>query len=202
MNKKGIFLVSLNSKKLDHFLDNEYPLTIDNNLTELDLLVFDNFETLNGIFFNDRNVNNQNNLLEDIIERVKTQIVATNKEKRNFIRFTEKNRELNQYILAVYKEYYSNASFKRHCKSQIFQNLQPKLRDLNITNHKSNLIELIAPFLIAEIALYLYIFSMEYYQIIFGFENEMGIIADIKNGKYPSFNIFIKQKTDYQKVEF
>lgn len=199
---KGIFLVSLNSKKLEDFLNRDLLLDIDKDLKKLDLFVFDGYETLNGIFFNNRNVKEQDELMENTISGVVEKIVNKDIKKRKFLRLSQYQKEISPYVAAVYNEYFTNASFKRHCKSQIFQNLQPKLRDVSILNHKSNLIELIAPFLLVEIALYLYVFDKAEYDRIYGLEAEMNIISDIKNGKYKAFEIFINKKTEYEKVIF
>jgi quinol monooxygenase YgiN len=196
----GIFLVSLNSRKLDHFLKSGQNLTIDQTLDKLDLFVFDGYETLNGIFFNEKNVKEQDEIVEQTIANVISKVVDTYEDKRRFLRLSNMQKELAPYTCAVYNEYYSNVSFKRHCKSQIFQNLQPKLRDVNILNHKSKLVELIAPFLLVEIALYLFVFHTGRYQKIFGLESEMNIIIDIKDGKYPAFASFVNNKTLYEKV--
>lgn len=201
MEKKGIFLVSLNSKRLEEFLANKETVNLNNRIGILDVFVFDIFETLNGLFFNERNIQQQHTAMEEIISSVKDLIVNTDANDRNLIRFTELQKEISPYLAAVYTEYYINSSFKRHCKSQMFQNLQPKLRDVGIINHKSDLLELIAPFLLAEIAFYLFAFDKGEYDEIYGLEAEMNIIADIKNNKYPAFSGLIKKKITHSKID-
>lgn len=200
MTKKGIFLVSLNSKRLEDFLKNKEESKLNNGLDKLDVFVFDIFETLNGLFFNDKGISKQNELMENVISDVNKEIVETNSADRQLIRFTQIQKELSSYMEAVYREYFLNASFKRHCKSQIFQNLQPKLRDVEITNHKSDLLELIAPFLLAEIAFYLYAYDKAEYEVIYGLESEMNIIEDIKKNKYPVFSQFMKKDIPHKKI--
>jgi hypothetical protein len=198
---KGIFLVSLNSRKLEQFLAADQSFVVDDRMEKLDLFGFDTFEVLNGIFFFPQSVREQNTHIEEVICEVIAKMVSPYGDERRFLRLSEMQKDLATYQLSVHQEYYKNPKFKRNCKSQIFQNLQPKLREVGITNHKSHLIEILAPFLLAEIALYLFVFDSNCYDLILGLEAEMSIIADIKNGKYPVFMPFVKQKTTYQKVD-
>lgn len=200
MKRKGIFLVSLNSKRLEEFLKNKESIELNDNIDKIDVFVFDVCETLNGIFFNERDIEQQYVIIENTISLVLEGLVNADSKNRKLIRFTQLQKEISPYMAAVYNEYYNNASFKRHCKSQIFQNLQPKLRDVKITNHKSDLLEILAPFLLAEIAFYLYAFHKEEYDIIYGLESEMNIIADIKNNKYPVFSGFINTKITHSRI--
>ena len=169
---------------------------------KLDVFVYDVFEVLNGLFFSPNNIEQINVQMESIINKVNQQIVLKDADKNKLIRFSDFQKEMSLYLIAVYSEYFTNPSFKRHCKSQIFQNLQPKLRDVKITDHKSNLIEILSPFLLAEIAYYLYIFHKNEYSAVYGLESEMEIITAIKNKKYESFNGFIVNPVPHIKVEF
>jgi hypothetical protein len=195
MNKKGIFFLSLNSKKLEDFLIAETSKLINYDGI-LDVFVFDTFEVLDGIFFNSVNVDQQSNVIETTISKVKNKIMGIN----SLIRFSNISKHITPYILKVHYEYYNNKSFKRHCKNQIFQSLQPKFRKVGITTNKSSMIDLISPFLLAEIAYYLYIYHSGAYDIIFGMEKEMEIIQSIRNGKYENFNGFLSNDVPYIKI--
>lgn len=200
MEKRDVFMVSLNSKRLEVYLEKQQQSFSDKN--KLDVFVYDVFEVLNGLFFSPNNIEQINVQMESIINKVNQQIVLKDADKNKLIRFSDFQKEMSLYLIAVYSEYFTNPSFKRHCKSQIFQNLQPKLRDVKITDHKSNLIEILSPFLLAEIAYYLYIFHKNEYSAVYGLESEMEIITAIKNKKYESFNGFIVNPVPHIKVEF
>lgn len=200
MEKRDVFMVSLNSKRLEVYLEKQQQSFSDKN--KLDVFVYDVFEVLNGLFFSTNNIEQINEQMESIINKVNQQIVLKDVDKNKLIRFSDFQKDLSIYLIAVYSEYFTNASFKRHCKSQIFQNLQPKLRDVKITDHKSNLIEILSPFLLAEIAYYLYIFHKNEYSAVYGLESEMEIITAIKNKKYERFNEFILNPVPHIKVEF
>lgn len=200
MEKRDVFMVSLNSKRLEVYLEKQQQKFSDTN--KLDVFVYDVFEVLNGLFFSPNNIEQINEQMESIINKVKQQIVLKDTDKNKLIRFSDFQKEMSIYLIAVYSEYFTNASFKRHCKSQIFQNLQPKLRDVKITDHKSNLIEILSPFLLSEIAYYLYIFHRNEHSAVYGLESEMEIITAIKNRKYERFNEFILNPVPHRKVEF
>ncbi len=198
--KKGIFVLSLNSQRLQDAIKNKNNFHFNNEVDELDVFVFDVFEILNGIFFTEKNAWGQKEIIEGLIQKLETGFVAVDTVRRELIRCSSKRKELNPYILNLYNEYYSNPSFESHCKNQVFQNLQPKLKKLAIENNKSTLIELIIPFLIMEIALYLYIYDKQEYCKIYGMEKEMNIIIAIKNNKYLSFSKYLKKNIDYIKI--
>lgn len=200
MEKRDVFMVSLNSKRLEVYLEKQQQSFSYKN--KLDVFVYDVFEVLNGLFFSPNNIEQINEQMESIINKVNQQIVLKDVNKNKLIRFSDFQKEMPIYLIAVYSEYFANASFKRHCKSQIFQNLQPKLREVKITDHKSNLIEILSPFLLAEIAYYLYIFHKNEYSAVYGLESEMEIITAIKNKKYERFNEFILNPVPHIKVEF
>lgn len=200
MEKRDVFMVSLNSKRLEVYLEKQQQSFSDKN--KLEVFVYDVFEVLNGLFFSPNNIEQISVQMESIINKVNQQIVLKDADKNKLIRFSDFQKEMSLYLIAVYSEYFTNASFKRHCKSQIFQNLQPKLRDVKITDHKSNLIEILSPFLLAEIAYYLYIFHKNEYSAVYGLESEMEIITAIKNKKYERFNEFILNPVPHIKVEF
>jgi quinol monooxygenase YgiN len=202
MTEKGIFLVSLNSKKLDEFLTGRESIRVLDDIENLDVFVFDVFEDLNGLFFNTGNIEEQHQAIETTIKRVQKNIIEINLPNRKLIRFSELQKKIKPYLIALYSEYYSNDSFKHHCKSQIFQNLQPKLRSVGIESHKSNLIDILCPFLLAEIAFYLYAYHVGEYKTILGLENEMEILQAIKNKKYQNFLEFLNFETPHIKVNY
>lgn len=200
MNRRDVFMVSINSKRLEAYLEREQQHF--SVINKLDVFVYDVFEVLNGLFFTSNNIEQVNEQMETVIKKVNEQIVLKDTDKNRLIRFSDFQNEISIYLIAVYTEYFTNASFKRHCKSQIFQNLQPKLRDVKITNHKSSLIEILSPFLLTEIAYYLYIFHHVEFETVYGLESEMEIIKAIKNKKYDRFNDFILNPVPHIKVEF
>lgn len=200
MNNKSVFMVSLNSKRLEAYLDSKND-SINNIAEKLEVFVYDIFEVLNGLFFSNNNIRQQSAEMESIIQRVNEEFVAKSTKSNVLIKFSEIQKEIAPYLIAVYTEYFSNQSFKRHCKSQIFQNLQPKLREVEITNHKSSLTEILSPFLLAEIAYYLFIFNNSGYKCVYGLESEMEIIKAIKEKKYTRFNEFLNYPIPHYKVE-
>jgi len=121
MEKRDVFMVSLNSKRLEVYLEKQQQKFSDTN--KLDVFVYDVFEVLNGLFFSPNNIEHINEQMELIINKVKQQIVLKDADKNKLILFSDFQKELSIYLIAVYSEYFTNASFKRHCKSQIFQNL-------------------------------------------------------------------------------
>ena len=151
MGTNGIFIMSLNSKRLNEAIENKNNFLFNNEADDLDVFVFDTFEILNSAFFNDGNVQKQQKFIESIIESLETNFVAVDTKKRELIRCSKIRKELNLYISDVFKEYYSNPVFESHCRNQIFKNLQPKLKTVGVENNKSNLIEILVPFLIVEI---------------------------------------------------
>lgn len=200
VNKKGIFIMSLNSKRLQDAINNKNNFHFKHEVDELDVYVFDVFEVLNGIFFTEKDAWQQKETIEKIIQKLETGFVAVDTVKRELIRCSEKRKELNPYILAVYNEYYTNSSFENHCRNQVFQNLQPKLKKLAIDNNRSTLLELIIPFLLMEIALYLCIYDKQEYFKVYGMEKEMSIMMAIKENKYPAFSKYLKSIIEYVKI--
>ncbi|MBK8243258.1 MAG: hypothetical protein IPK88_07525 [Saprospiraceae bacterium] len=198
--RNGIFIASLNSKRLNEAILNGKKFHFNNEIDVVDVFVFDTFEVLNGIFFKNENANAQNAFIENIISNLENNFVMACIYKRNLIRFTKIKSKLKRYIALVYNEYYTNIVFESQCRNQIYQNLQPKLNNINIENNKSNLIELLLPFLVVEIALYLYIYDKGHYLKIFGLESEMGIIESIKTKKYPTFNKYLNYNIEFTKV--
>lgn len=192
--------MSLNSKRLQDAVNNKDNFHFNHEVDELDVYVFDVYEVLNGIFFTEKNAWQQKETIEEIIQKLETGFVAVDTVKRELIRCSQKRKELNPYILAVQNEYYTNPSFESHCRNQVFQNLQPKLKKLAIDNNKSTLLELIIPFLLMEIALYLFIYDKQEYFKIYGMEKEMGIITSIKENKYSAFSRYIKSNIEYFKI--
>ncbi len=197
---KGIFITSLNSRRLQDAINNKHNPCFSNDIDELDIFVFDTFEILNGIFFSDENAGTQKQKIESIIQCLETDFLSVDSSKRKLIRCSKKRKEINPYILAVYTEFYTNPIFESHCKNQVFQNLQPKLNRLSVANNRSNLIDLLIPFLLVEIALYLFIYHKDEYCKILGMENEMNIISAIKTHKYSSFSNFLSSDIDYIKI--
>jgi hypothetical protein len=195
--KKGILIMSLNSQRLQDAINTRSSFHFNQEVDELDVYVFDVFEVLNGIFFGESNAWQQKKIVEKTIEKLETGFVVTDTIKGELIRCSNRRKELNTYIQAVYSEYYTNPTFESHCRNQVFQNLQPKLKKLAVENNKSVLLELIMPFLIMEIALYLHIHDKNDYFKIYGMEKEMNIITAIKNNKYPGFNQFLKGNIEY-----
>lgn len=198
--KKGIFIMSLNSKRLKDAINNKNNFHFNNEVDELDVFVFDTWEILDGIFLNKSNAEQQNNIIERIIGKIETDFIAVDITKRDLLRYSRTRKKLNPYICAVYQEYYTNPVFESHCKNQVFQNLQPKLRVMSIESNKSYLIELLIPFLITEIALFLSIYHKNEYYKIYGMETEMNIVVAIRENKYPVFNPFMKANIDYVKI--
>jgi len=199
-NRRGIFIMSLNSNKLKEAIKHKSAFEFNNEVDQLDVFVFDTMEILNGIFLNEKNVMKQEQEIEEIISKLKTDFVAANTSKRELIRCSTKRKELNSYLQSVYQEYFSNPVFESHCKNQVFQNLQPKLKRLSIESNKSKLIEILIPFLLTEIAVYLFIYDRNEYHSIYGLEPEMNIIAAIKKNKYEHFNKFLKNQINYTKM--
>lgn len=199
-SRRGIFIMSLNSNKLKEAVKHKNAFEFNHEVDQLDVFVFDTMEILNGIFLHEKNVMQQEQEIEEIISTLKTDFVAVNTSKRELIRCSTKRKELNPYLQAVYSEYFSNPVFESHCRNQVFQNLQPKLRRLAIDNNKSKLIEILIPFLLTEIAVFLFIYDRDEYQSIYGLETEMNIIIAIRNNKYEVFNKYLQNQINYKKM--
>lgn len=199
-SRRGIFIMSLNSNKLKEAVKHKNAFEFNHEVDQLDVFVFDTMEILNGIFLHEKNVMQQEQEIEEIISTLKTDFLAVNTSKRELIRCSTKRKELNPYLQAVYSEYFSNPVFESHCRNQVFQNLQPKLRRLAIDNNKSKLIEILIPFLLTEIAVFLFIYDRDEYQSIYGLETEMNIIIAIRNNKYEVFNKYLQNQINYKKM--
>ncbi|MCB0537324.1 MAG: hypothetical protein KDE33_07315 [Bacteroidetes bacterium] len=199
-SRRGIFIMSLNSNKLKEAVEHKNAFEFNHEVDQLDVFVFDTMEILNGIFLHEKNVMQQEQEIEEIISKLKTDFVAVNTSKRELIRCSTKRKELNPYLQVVYGEYFSNPIFERHCKNQVFQNLQPKLKRLAIDNNKSKLIEILIPFLLTEIAVFLFIYDGNEYQSIYGLETEMNIITAIRNNKYEAFNKYLQNQINYKRI--
>lgn len=199
-SRRGIFIMSLNSNKLKEAVEHKNAFEFNHEVDQLDVFVFDTMEILNGIFLNEKNIMQQEQEIEEIISKLKTDFIAINTSKRELIRCSTKRKELNPYLQVVYNEYFSNPVFESHCRNQVFQNLQPKLRRLSIDNNKSKLIEILIPFLLKEIAFFLFIYDGNEYQYIYGLETEMNIITAIRNNKYETFNKYLQNQVNYKKL--
>ena len=68
MGTNGIFIMSLNSKRLKDAIESKNNFQFNHAVDDLDVFVFDTFEVLNGIFFNETNAGKQKDIIEDIIE--------------------------------------------------------------------------------------------------------------------------------------
>lgn len=195
---KAAVLVSLNSGRMDELLARGKHVKIDNEAGGMDVLVFDVHEVVNGVFFRPSRADTEHSVIESKLAVVNDLFVHPFKG-RTLVRFSELDSTMGPYLSAVYAEFYKDASFRRHCKSQVFRNLQPKLRELGILKHTSSLTEILVPFLLAEIAFYLFVFDTGRYERTYGLEQEMGIITDIRAGKYPSFGGFLKHDVPHVK---
>lgn len=197
---KGIFIMSLNSKRLSEAIANKDHLAFVDGVSSLDVFVFDTFEILNGIFFNDQSVEKEKAKIEHIIAAVEREFIPFGDQGRSLIRSSEHREILKPYIHVLYSEYYTNDKFERHCKNQIFQNLQPKLRKVNVEENNDRVIELLVPFLLVEIALFLYVYNSTTYRKIFGMEKEMNIVSAIRERKYKAFEKYLVHDVEYMKL--
>ena len=192
-SNKAVFFLSLNSNLYQGFIENNDILKSYSKF-QFDFLVFDNYEVLNSMFFNiseiQKHQENINSKIELLSEKNKNAIILSSKAEK----------DLSNYLNCVYNEFYKNQGFKRHCKNQIFTNLQPKLRNVGILNHKSPLIDLLCPFLLIEIAYYLYVYDKGIYNFTMGMESEMEIINAIKSKKYDNFVPFLNYPVEHIKV--
>lgn len=195
---KAVVLVSLNSARMDELLARGERVVVDSKVENLDVLVFDVHEVINGVFFRPSKADAEHGVVETKIAVV-NELFVHPFPARTLVRFSELETPMGPYLSAVYAEFFKDASFRRHCKSQVFRNLQPKLRELGILKHTSSLTEILAPFLLAEIAYYLFVFDTGSYERTYGLEQEMGIITDIRAGKYPSFIGFLKHDVPHVK---
>jgi hypothetical protein len=196
----GIFFMSLGSNKFNEAIKQCCSFDFNCEVEQFDVFIFDIQEILNGIFMNENNVMQQVQEIDNIISKLNTNFIAINASKRELIMYSAKRKELNPYLQSVYNEYFSNSVFESHCNNQVFQNLQPKLRRLAIDSKKSKLIEILIPFLLAEIAVYLFVYDKGEYYSIYGLEAEMDIISAINNNKYKAFNRYLKSQINYKKI--
>ncbi len=198
MQDKGLFIMSLNSKRLFDVLHYKQLIYENIETDNLEVYMFDNYEVLNALFFKiEGGAGEQSENISGIIREVEQNFI----DETKIFQFSKHKKELSAYLLAVNNEYYSNAVFERHCKNQIFTNLQPKLKAQGIMNNKSALIELLVPFLLAELAVYLWIYDSGQYVNIYGLEKEMDILIAIQNGKYPAFSRLLNNKVPYHQIQ-
>jgi hypothetical protein len=197
---RGIFILSLNSRRLQDAIRLKNNFNFNYSIDELDVFVFDVYEVLNGIFFTESDVRKQKESIEAIIQQLEDGFIAIDTVKRELIRCSSQRKNLSPYLTTLYGEYYSNPVFQSHCKNQIFKNLQPKLKRLDITSNKSPLLEILVPFLLVEIAIYLFINHTNKYDKIFGMEDEMDIVAAIKAHKYSVFTKYLTTDVPYIKM--
>ena len=111
-SRRGIFIMSLNSNKLKEAVEHKNAFEFNHEVDQLDVFVFDTMEILNGIFLHEKNVMQQEQEIEEIISKLKTDFVAVNTSKRELIRCSTKRKELNPYLQVVYGEYFSNPIFE------------------------------------------------------------------------------------------
>jgi hypothetical protein len=90
-----------------------------------------------------------------------------------------------RYLSAVEELYVESHKFESHCRNQVFQNLQPILQVRGVKNRRHQLTNVLAPYIIQEIALKLYIADKRLADVEFAPEAEMGILHAIYEGKYP-----------------
>jgi len=194
---RGIYIASLNSQRLKDTLESNKYFDFKKEVNSLDVYVFDNFEILNGIFFNSNNAAEQKVDVESIIQKLEKQFMGKLSISNRLLRHSNEQRGMSEYLQTITNEYYTNNKFKMHCFNQIFQNLQPKLRRVDVTDNKSYLIELLVPFLLNEITVFLEIFDKQKYDKVFSLEHEMSIISAIEDKKYKAFEKYLKGKVEY-----
>lgn len=190
----SIFLVSLNSQKLERTLDAYTDFILPSSTVTF--FVFDTVEALNAIFFRASTVLTERERLDVLIDRVNEQLVPLHAQQP-VQRFSDIEKVMSPYMAAVYEAYYTNSSFKKHCKNQSFRNLQPKLRVVGVEKHSDPMMELLSPFLLAEIAFYLYLYDTGSHDCVTGLEPEMEILQAIRAGKYPTLLPFVKYPLPY-----
>lgn len=193
---KSIFFASLSSSRLPKFLLGSYQFPMTQR--EVDVVVFDQSEILNRLLFHNSTPEDQLEFIEDTIGSIHQYLYVNGPFHGEIIRFSDFQNQISDIVSAVHFEYYSNQSFKRHCNSQIFRNLQPKLRTIGVSNHKSPFVGVLAPFLLNEISMHLFILMEGKYTTICGLEREMEIMCAIKEGKYPAFQPFLKFNLNYR----
>lgn len=199
MNEKEIFMVSLNSKRLQAYLTE--PDLGFLKTKNLDVFVFDTHEILNGLFFERKDASDQRHFIEETIEAVREKLISPDISRRNLLKYSKLVNDLQEELALVFQRYYLHGSFRRHCKFQVFRNLHPKMKALGIPDHKSNLVDILVPFLLTEIALYLNIYKEGAYCCTYGLEGEMEIMEAIKGGKYPEFDHLLIHPVNHIKVE-
>lgn len=80
--------------------------------------------------------------------------------------------------------YEMNRSFKNHCLSQTYRNLQPKLKKLKINSKRDKRVEFLSNYLLDELALIL-LFVCEFdVEVDYGPEMEMEILRDLFDARY------------------
>jgi len=200
MTNNGIFIMSLNSSKFDEFFIEEN--LVNDCIKNLSLFAFDLTETLNGVIFNNQNLSLISDTIQNKIKKAnRFKDIIFKNSIVDLILESEIQKNLITYEQIVYQTYLTNKQFKSHCHNQIFRNLQPKLKKLSILKNSDQKIGLLAPYILKEIAFYLYLFDTCIYNIVYGLENEMEIIKQIKNNKYQAFTPYLKSDLTYIKIE-
>ena len=99
MANKSVFMVSLNSKRLQDYLNEPRVELNFNEFTEV--FVYDIPETLNGLFSNNLNIKGQSKIIENVIEDVNKKIVR-NSINRKLIKYSEIKNIIAENIVSVY----------------------------------------------------------------------------------------------------
>ncbi len=101
------------------------------------------------------------------------------------------------YLETVNNVYTHSREFASHCHNQIFRNLQPLLRQHGISSKRHPMMVRLAPYIIEEIAMKLFIADQNIVDLEFGPAAEMDIIVAIYEGKYLELLPVAKQRLPY-----
>lgn len=88
------------------------------------------------------------------------------------------------YLEALSREFENEPEFRKHCRNQVFRNLYPVLRRSGVRNNRDERTCRLAPYLLQEIALKLYLANEQLADVEFAPEPEMELVQAIYDGKY------------------
>ena len=94
--------------------------------------------------------------------------------------------EFQHCLQIVFAEYSNSKSFRNHCHSQTFQNLEPVLRNKGVTRKSHPVVASLSSYLLRELALLIYVERRVEIEGFVAPRSEMSIQTSISVGKYPN----------------
>jgi hypothetical protein len=110
-------------------------------------------------------------------------------------------RGFSKYLNVVTSLFKTSARFERHCRNQVFRNLQPVLRERGVTHKLHDLTGRLAGYILKEVALKLFISNRRLADLEFAPRPEMELVESIYSGRYPELIRLAHNRLPYIIVE-